>query len=906
MKKGVVVKKTLSIILGALLALAGVAPAHAYSNSVSWVGNGGYVSNGNLYASTQQCDINSNYLLWVMTANNATAADINFGNGPIPMTQKSKGSFKYVQTFDGTLPAPSSVVATYNGTASNAKLVISHGCNGTVTPPPGDGGDECGTDDGSGGSDDGDDESCCAEDEDGSDDGSHNGDGKDDGDDDESHNCAALTVTKAAVTPTAGYVGGIIRYTITVTNSGSVDLTNVTVSDNNADSGSVVCSPTTPTSLAVGASLSCTAAHTITSADMSAGFVKNIASASSDQKSKDSNEVTVPLTPAPNLAITKSQTNTGPFTAGGVIRYSITAQNTGNVPLTNVRITDANATLGTCSPALPATLAVGASVTCSASHTVTAADMTAGQVVNVARANSDQTSKDSNSVITPLDATPGISITKSLTGDLPAAVGDVITYLLVATNTGTVALNNVVISDNNATIQLCSITPSVTLNPGASLTCAATHTVTQADVDAGQVVNRASVSSTQSSANSNEIIVPINPNPALSVVKSVTGDLPTAAGDIVTFVVEVTNTGNRTLSNVTVSDTNAVLDSCSPGNPADLTPGSKITCTYKHTVTDNDMKACQVVNTATASSGNVSATSNQVLVPIDCTPILAISKELVGKKPNVLGDIVTYRITVTNTGKKQLTGVTVSDANANIESCIPNTPATLEVGETITCTATHIVNEAEVATGYVDNVAKAKSGNVEITSNLIRLPLQQVPALGISKRVTGAAAQKAGDKIQYIIVATNTGDVLLHDVTVSDDNAVITSCDKPNPVPELEIGASVTCQAYHTVTKADVVAGEVINIAIATASENVYATSGAGSGFQAGENGDVKSNQVITKLKATSASGTNTTTKPTKPKTKKLAFTGGEGPIGHDANDLLLTLVLLSMIGLALRRRLVR
>jgi hypothetical protein len=170
--------------------------------------------------------------------------------------------------------------------------------------------------------------------------------------------------------------------------------------------------------------------------------------------------------------------------------------------------------------------------------------------------------------------------------------------------------------------------------------------------------------------------------------------------------------------------------------------------------------------------------------------------------------------------------------------------------------------------------------------------------------VTGTAAQKTGDKIQYIIVATNTGNLLLTNVTVSDDNAVITSCDKPNPVAQLAIGESITCQAYHTVTKADVAAGEVMNTAVATAAENVIATSGTGSGFSTGENGDVMSNMVVTKLKATSASGTNnTSTSPKKPKTKKLAFTGGEGPIGHDANDLLLTLVLLTLIGLAVRRR---
>ena len=900
-------KKLLTILLAAVLALAGVTPSFAYSNTVSWVGNGGYVSNGNLYASDQQCDINSNYILWVMTANSASNATIDFGNGPIPMTHKSKGSFKYVQLFDGTLPAPGSIVATFDGVATKANLVISHGCNGpVVTPPDGGGDDECGTDDGSGGSESGDDESsCCASDDDESDNGSHDGSGSGEDKDDESGaSCAALTVVKAVTGTPQGYVGGIIHFSITVTNSGQVAQTGVTVTDTNATIQS--CTPAIPAALAVGESITCDATHVVTTADMAALKVVNVASAKSDQTSKDSNEVTVLIEPLPNISVTKTQTNNGISKAGDIIRYSITAQNTGNVPLTNVRITDANATIGTCTPSIPATLAVGGSVTCTASHVVTIADMTNKKVINVAEASSDQKSGTSNQVETPLDQSPAVSITKSLTGNAPSGVGDEILFLLTATNNGNIPLTHVKITDANAPIQLCDKSEPVTLNPGESLTCVAKHVVTQADMDAREVINTASVSSDQKSSNSNEVIVPLNPNPGLSVVKSVSGDLPTALGDIVTFVVEVTNTGNQSLTNVTVSDLNAVADSCSPSNPANLVPGAKLTCSYKHQVTAADMLACQIVNVATASSGITTATSNQVIVPIDCTPALSITKELVGKKPNALGDIVTYLITVTNTGKKQLTGVNVTDANATIQSCTPSTPATLEIGQTISCTATHVVNEDEVKVGYVDNVAKVKSGNIEITSNLVRLPLKIAPALGISKRVTGTPAEKVGDKIQYIIVTTNTGDVTLHDVTVSDDNALITSCDKANPLAELAVGATITCQAYHTVTKADVAAGQVINVAIATASENVYATSGAGSGFQAGENGDVKSNQVITKLKSTSASGTNsTTTTPKKTKTKKLAFTGGEGPIGHDANDLLLTLILLTLLGLAVRRRVI-
>src|SRR2546425_4591203 len=69
---------------------------------------------------------------------------------------------------------------------------------------------------------------------------------------------------------------------------------------------------------------------------------------------------------------------------GQVIHYTIVATNDGNTTLNNVTVTDANATLGTCTPANGSSLASGASLTCTASHTVTQADIDAGSYFNQA------------------------------------------------------------------------------------------------------------------------------------------------------------------------------------------------------------------------------------------------------------------------------------------------------------------------------------------------------------------------------------------------------------------------------------------------------------------------------------------------------------------------------------------
>ena len=83
--------------------------------------------------------------------------------------------------------------------------------------------------------------------------------------------------------------------------------------------------------------------------------------------------MTTPATQNPHLAITKVATETELRPVGDVIHYTIVATNDGNVTLTNVLVTDPNVSdLGVrrrqCR--LP-TLAVGAKINCTASHTIT-------------------------------------------------------------------------------------------------------------------------------------------------------------------------------------------------------------------------------------------------------------------------------------------------------------------------------------------------------------------------------------------------------------------------------------------------------------------------------------------------------------------------------------------------------
>ena len=123
--------------------------------------------------------------------------------------------------------------------------------------------------------------------------------------------------------------------------------------------------------------------------------------------------------------------------------------------------------------------------------------------------------------------------------------GDVITYTMTTRNTGTVTVDNVVIADPMPGLSAldCTPAPGASLAPGDEMTCTATYTVTQADVDAGRIDNTATVSgdsiSGHPASNASTAIVPT----ATSADVDLTKKLASNTDGVATWVITVTNTG---------------------------------------------------------------------------------------------------------------------------------------------------------------------------------------------------------------------------------------------------------------------------------------------------------------------------------------------------------------------------
>ncbi len=152
---------------------------------------------------------------------------------------------------------------------------------------------------------------------------------------------------------------------------------------------------------------------------------------------------------------------------------------------------------------------------------------------------------------TNISPAPALSLAKSITSSGPYnAVGAVIGYSYVIGNTGNVPLTGVTLTDDkipNAAAFTCSTPLPATIPVGGNVTCSANYTTTQADFDAGSVVNSAEASADTGAPATDSETATLVRDRELTLVKTASPLTYDSVGDVINYTYVVTNTGNVTV-----------------------------------------------------------------------------------------------------------------------------------------------------------------------------------------------------------------------------------------------------------------------------------------------------------------------------------------------------------------------
>ncbi|MEO5575625.1 MAG: hypothetical protein ABIR67_07085 [Gaiellaceae bacterium] len=655
-----------------------------------------------------------------------------------------------------------------------------------------------------------------------------------------------LSLVKSALPATYDSVGDSVAYSYLVTNTGNVRLAGpVTVADNKA---AVTCPNVNTVSnldsfLDPGEAVTCSASYSITQADLNSGSVTNIAKASAAGVDSNEDTETVTAVQGPALSLVKSATPSTYDSVGDSIAYSYLVTNTGNVRLAGpVTVADNKATV-TCPNVntvgnLDSFLDPGEAITCSASYSITQADLNSGSVTNVAKASA--AGIDSNEDTETVNAVQSrtLSLVKSATPSTYDSVGDSIAYSYLVTNTGNVRLAGpVTVADDKATVTCPNVNTvgnlDSFLDPGEAVTCSARYSITQADLNSGSVTNVAKASAAGVESNEDTETVNAVQSRTLSLVKSALPATYDSVGDSIAYSYLVTNTGNVRLAGpVTVADDKATV-TCPNVNTIGnldsfLDPGEAITCSASYSITQVNLNSGSVTNIAKASAAGIDSNEDTETVNAVQDRELTLDKTATPSSYDSVGDVISYSYLVTNTGNVRLAGpVTVADDKATVTcpnvNTVGNLDSFLDPSESITCTASHSITQADLNTGSLTNTAKASASQIDSNEDQATVEAVQDRKLLLDKTATPLSYRSVGDVISYSYLVTNTGNVrLAGPVTVADDKATAT-CPNLNTVGNLDgfldPGEAITCTATHAITQADVNAGSLTNTARASVGE---------------------------------------------------------------------------------------
>lgn len=536
-------------------------------------------------------------------------------------------------------------------------------------------------------------------------------------------------------------------------------------------------------------------------------------------------------------AILQDTDTDGNLDVGETIAYNYSVINLGTLALSGLAVTDNDGAV-TCPQA---TLAPNANMVCTRNHVIDATEAGDGIVVNQADiSGTDGTGPvvGGDLVVTfNLGGTAGIRMFKSplLFDDVDssgyASVGDLLRYTFVVKNSNAQSLSAVnVIEPDPSRIDTpitCAATTlggqafaglgSGVLQSNDVVLCTADYTITPADASSGSADNLAessgqpAIGGRASGTGASAVVIPTLAD--VTIVKTLTGENGSQSGiaepgENLSYTITLSNSGGADALNYGVIDQldpNVTLSSADNGGSL---VGGNVVWSGLTVPAGGSLTLNIVVTVANPIPAGVTGIANLVYqtgtTPPPCPPAgdqcvitptlgaVTIAKALTaesGSQSGIAepGEMLTYTITLTNTGGSPISGFGVTDpldanvnfvsadnGGANASGVVTWTGLTVPANGNLVLTVVVMVDDPlAIGVEQITNLAY-NTGTPPPDCTLqptpaacVIIPVAERPRLSVTKTVDMDEVLP-GEDINYAITITNVGNVIATNVVISD------------------------------------------------------------------------------------------------------------------------------------------